>query len=277
MNKMIINLCPTGMVPTKQMNPNVPITPEEIIKDALDTAKLGVSMVHIHARDKSGAPTWKKDVFAKIIYGIREKNEQLILIATTSGRNWSDFERRSEVLELEGDLKPDMASLTVGSMNFIRTASTNSPQMIEMLANKMMERGIKPELEVFEPGMVYKANYLIKKGIIKDDHPYYNILLGSLGTSPLNPSVFGSIHALIPTNGIWSVAGIGRYQLNANIMSMTYGGSIRVGLEDNIFYDFGEKNTLATNLSLVERIVKIAKTMSIEIATPQEAREQLGL
>lgn len=277
MQKLIINLCPTGMVPTKNMTPHVPIAPKEIIKDALETAKLGVSMVHIHARDEDGAPTWKKEIFAKIIYGIREKNPDLIIIATTSGRNWTDFERRSEVLELEGDLKPDMASLTVGSMNFISVASTNSPEMIERLATKMMEKGIKPELEVFEPGMIYKANFLIEKGIIKDQHPYYNILLGSLGTSPLEPNVFGSMHALVPENGTWSVAGIGRYQLNANIMAMSYGGNIRVGLEDNIYYDFGTKNTLATNLSLIKRIVKIADMMSIEIASPKEARERLGL
>ncbi|HVY53042.1 MAG TPA: 3-keto-5-aminohexanoate cleavage protein [Gammaproteobacteria bacterium] len=276
MSKVIINLCITGMVPTKDMTEFIPISSAEIIRTALACGRLGASIIHVHARDTDGKPTWKKDVFAPIIEGIRNKNNNLIINTTTSGRNWSDFERRADVLELSGDLKPDMASLTVGSMNFIKDPSMNSPEMIEQLATKMMERDIKPEFEVFEPGMVHKANYLLERGIVKDSHPYFNILLGSLGTSPLEPSVFAAFYAQLPKNAIWSVAGIGTYQLDANIMSLAYGGSVRVGLEDNIYYD-RQKTLLASNEMLVERIATIIRQMGLEVATAEEARIMLGL
>jgi len=276
MQKAIINLCPTGMVGMKSDNPNIPITTKEIIEDVLACAALGASIAHIHARDENGRPTWKKEEFGKIIAGIRSQNDKIILNATTSGRAWSDFERRSECLDLKGDLKPDMASLTVGSMNFISTASVNPPDIIEKLAIKMNEKGIKPELEVFEPGMLHKANYMIGKGIIDANLPYFNILLGSLGTSPLHPAVFSSFYSLLPPGAVWSIAGVGQYQLDANIMSISMGGGARVGLEDNQYFD-RDKSIVASNEMLVKRIVKIAKLMQIEIATPAEARVMLGL
>lgn len=274
--KIIINLCPTGMVPTKEQNPFLPVTPKEIINTALACGKLGVSIIHIHPRDENGKPTWKKKVFAKIIAGIREKNDEIIINTTTSGRNWSEFEKRSECLDLEGDLKPDMASLTIGSLNFINQESLNSPSMIEQLALKMKEKCIKPELEVFEPGMVHKANDLINKGVIENKSPYFNILLGSLGTSPLESSVFSAFHSILPEDAVWSVAGIGAFQLDANMMGMALGGNIRVGLEDNIYFD-RQKKELASNEMLVERIVQITEKMKIEIATPKETREILQI
>ncbi len=274
MNKVIINLCPTGMVGMKSDNPNIPITPKEIIKDVLDCAKLGVSIAHIHARDEDGRPTWKKEVFAEIIAGIREKNDSIIINTTTSGRNWTDFERRSECLKLKGDVKPDVASLTLGSMNFINSASINDPDMILKLATTMRENNIKPEIEVFEPGMIHKASFLIDKGIIDAKNPLFNILLGSLGTSPLHPAIFSSFLALLPRDAIWCTAGIGQYQLDANVLSLSLGGGVRIGLEDNNYFD-RNKSIKATNKMLVKRIVSIAKSMSLEIATPQEARKIL--
>jgi 3-keto-5-aminohexanoate cleavage enzyme len=276
MEKLIINLCSTGMVPTKEMTPYVPITPDEIINNAIKCAELGVSIVHIHPRDENGKPTWKKEAFEKIIGGIKEKNDKLLISVTTSGRDWSEFEKRSECLEIKGDLKPDLASLTVGSMNFISTASVNNPQMIEDLATKMKDNGIKPELEIFEPGMIHKAKYLIKKGIIDGTKPYFNILYGSLGTSPLEPSIIAAMHPLLPENSVWSMAGIGNYQLDANILGMSLGGHVRVGLEDNIFFD-REKVKLASNEELVERIVEVSKLLQREIATPEETRQIIGL
>lgn len=276
MNKVVINLCPTGMVGMKSDNPNIPITPKEIIKDVLDCAKLGVSIAHIHARDEDGKPTWRKEVFAEIIDGIREKNNSIIINVTTSGRNWNDFERRSECLQLKGDLKPDVASLTMGSMNFIKTASVNDPEMIEKLATTMMEKGIKPEIEVFEPGMIHKANFLIEKGIIEAKNPLFNILLGSLGTSPLHASIFSSFVALLPQDAVWCTAGIGQFQLDANVLSLSLGGGVRVGLEDNSYFDRNKKIN-ASNKMLVKRIVSIAKSMDLEIATPQDARKMLGV
>lgn len=276
MQKVIINLCPTGMVGVKSDNPNIPITPDEIIADVLACADLGVSIAHIHAREENGKPSWRKEIFAEIIAGIREKNDSIILNTTTSGRDWGEFEKRSDCLDLSGDLKPDMASLTIGSMNFIKSASINEPDMIERLAIKMKEKGIKPELEVFEPGMVNKANYLIQKGIIDSNSPYFNILLGSLGTSPLTPLSLASFISQLPQGAVWSLAGIGNYQLDANLAAISFGGGVRIGLEDNNYLD-REKNVLATNVALVERITKFIRDAGLEIATPQEARVILGV
>lgn len=276
MRKIFISLCSTGMVPTKEQTPHVPILPKEIIDTAISCAKLGASIIHIHPRDENGKPTYKKEIFSRIISGIREKNSNMIICVSTSGRFWSEFEKRSECLDLKGDLKPDLASLTVGSHNFINQESVNSPSIIEALALKMRERGIKPEMEIFEPGMIHKAKYLIKKEIIDADRPYFNLFLGSLGTSPFEPSSFASYYSLLPKDSVWAVAGIGRFQLDANIMALSYGGNVRVGLEDNIFFDL-EKKELATNEMLVERIVSIAQKMKIEIATPDETREMLRL
>lgn len=275
-HKVFINLSPTGMVPTKEQNPHTPITPKEIIDTTIACAKLGASIVHIHPRDENGKPTYKKEVFAKIIYGIKEKNDKIIICVSTSGRLWSEFEKRSEVLDLESDLKPDLASLTVGSMNFIHQESVNSPTMIEQLALKMQEKGIKPELEVFEPGMVHKAEYLMDKGIINKDKPYFNIFLGSLGTSPLEPSALAAFHALLPDDSVWALAGIGKFQLDTNVASLAFGGNIRVGLEDNLFFDRDKKEP-ASNESLVERIATIIEKMKLEIATPKETRAILGI
>jgi len=274
--KVIINACLTGMVPTKESNPNTPISPAEIIECALNCAKLGASMIHLHARDEQGKPTWKKEVYAEIIEGIRKVNKDLILCVSTSGRDWKEFEKRSECLELTGEAKPDMASLTMGSMNFINQESVNSPQMIEQLAAKMQENNIKPEFEIFEAGMLHKANYLLSKGIIRDEAPYFNLMLGSLGTAPLDAASFAAMQHLLPKDAIWGVAGIGAFQIDANVMGITTSGNIRVGLEDNIFFD-RDKKVLASNEMLVERMAAIIKNMGLEIATPQEARAMLNL
>lgn len=275
-NKVIINCALTGMIPTKELNQSVPLTPQEIAEDADLAVKLGASIVHVHARDKSGRPTWKKDIYVEIIKRIREKQPNVIITVSTSGRNWSEFEKRAEVLELDGDVKPDMATLTMGSMNFINTASMNSPEMIEKLATTMQQNGIKPEFEIFETGMIHKANFMLERGIIKDDNPYFNIFLGNLGTAPLEVTNVSALLNLLPNNANWAFAGLGRFQLRANVMGLTLGGGVRLGLEDNIYLN-QEKDQLASNQSQLERINKIIDLMDLEISTIEETRERLGL
>ena len=195
---------------------------------------------------------------------------------STSGRNWSEFEKRAEVLELDGDIKPDMATLTMGSMNFINTASMNSPEMIEKLATTMQKNGIKPEFEIFEPGMIHKANFMLERGMIKDENPYFNIFLGNLGTAPLEVTNISALLNLLPKNANWAFAGLGRFQLRANVMGLTMGGGVRLGLEDNIYLN-QEKEVLATNQGQLERINKIIDLMDLEVSTIEETRERLGL
>ncbi|MBN1251772.1 MAG: 3-keto-5-aminohexanoate cleavage protein [Bacteroidales bacterium] len=173
MSDLIINFSPTGMIPTKEMTQFVPVSPNEIIEQVHQAYEIGITLVHLHARDEqSGKPTYKSDVYGKIFDGIRKYCPDLVLGASLSGRDFNVFEKRSEGLEL----KPDMGSLTLSSLNFIQQASVNSPEMIIKLAEKMKELGVKPELEAFDSGMINYQKYLIKKKILEP--PYYiNILL----------------------------------------------------------------------------------------------------
>src|SRR4030042_2360755 len=161
-NKFILNFTPTGMIPTKEMTPHVPITPEGIAQQVLDVTDLGVNMVHLHVREPdTGEPSYKKEIYTETIRAIRKRDKNLILCVSTSGRNHSEFEKRSECLDLEGEVKPDFGSLTLSSLNFNKQASINTPQTIQLLAGKMLEKKIRPELEAFDLGMINYARYLI--------------------------------------------------------------------------------------------------------------------
>jgi 3-keto-5-aminohexanoate cleavage enzyme len=269
--KMIIQLAPTGMVPTKKDNPYTPITPEEIARDTYEAYKLGASVVHVHARDEEGKPTHRKDVYADIFSRIRDKCPDIIICASTSGRTDPNTDHRTEVLEL----KPDMASLTMGSVNFLKNQSMNSMETIITLAEAMSERGVKPELEVFEPGFINNARYLVKKGHLSM-HLHFNLLLGSLGNIPADIRDLVYMVDSLPEGCTWSAAGIGRFQTQIAATAILMGGHVRIGLEDSLFYDQG-RSELATNENLIKRVVDIANSLGREIATPKEARKILGL
>ena len=276
MEKLILNFTPTGMIPTKEMTPYVPINPDEIAAEVLKAAELGVSIVHLHARDENGEPSTSKELYGEIIRKIREKNKEIIIGVSTSGRKDKTFEGRSAVLELEGPLKPDMASLTLSSLNFNKQASMNAPDMIKKLASKMLEKGIKPELEAFDIGMINYANYLIKKKILEP--PYYiNLLLGNIACAQADLINAGLMLRELPKDSIWAFAGIGDSQLKMNSLAIVWGGHVRVGLEDNIFFDNPVRSQLATNYQLLQRVVTLAKTYGREIATPREVRKMLNL
>ena len=270
-SKLVIKLAPTGMIPTKNDTPNVPITPEEIIRDTYEAYKLGVSVVHVHARDEQGKPTHEKSYFEKIFQGIKEKCPDIIICATTSGRVTPQVEHRSEVL----DLYPEMASLTMGSLNFPQHPSVNSLETIKKLAKLMSDRNIFPELEIFEPGFINTAKYLVRKGYLKVPL-HFNLLLGSLGTMSASIRDLAFLVDSLPSGSTWSATGIGRFQTQINVGAILMGGHVRVGIEDSVFYSYPKKE-LATNTNLVRRIVRLAKELGREIATPAEAREILGL
>jgi uncharacterized protein (DUF849 family) len=274
--KFIFNFTPTGMIPTKELTPHVPVTPDEIVKQVSEVANLGINMVHLHARDPiTGEPTYKKEVYAEIICGIRNRHKNLTLCVSTSGRTFSEFEKRSECLTLEGELKPDFGSLTLSSLNFNNQASISTPQMIQDLAKEMLERGIRPELEAFDVGMINYAKYLIEKDLI---HPpyYFNLILGNIACAQANLLNLGLMINELPTGSIWSVGGVGRFQLTMNAAALVAGGGVRVGLEDNIWYDY-ERTKLVTNRELVERVLSIAHALGRVPFTGKEARELLGV
>jgi 3-keto-5-aminohexanoate cleavage enzyme len=263
------------MVPTKADNPAVPLAPAEIAEDCRRCAAAGATMIHVHARDAEGRATYHKEVFRETIALVRATVPEIVVCVTTSGRVFGDLEQRAEVLDLDGPVKPDMASLTLGSMNFPREVSVNAPNTIQALAGRMRERGIVPELEVFDIGMLDYARYLIDRGILGEPF-YFNFLLGSLGTLAATPLHLAQLAAAVPTGATWAAAGIGRFQLSMNALAVAMGGHVRVGLEDNLFLDTAKQNP-ATNLSLVERVVGIAHAMGRPVATCAETRRRIGL
>lgn len=271
MEPLIINAAITGMVPMKSDTPHVPITPREIIDDVRRCRDAGASVIHLHAREPDGAPTYKKEIYAEAFHAIREEHPDLLISGSTSGRVYKQFSQRSEVL----DLQPDFGSLTLGSMNFARQASVNDPAMIRQLALAMKQRGIVPELELFDLGMAEVAHYLIRKEILQP--PYYaNILLGSLGTLSATPDNLCAMLRALPEGTTWSATGIGRYQFFVNSLAVTFGGHVRVGLEDAIYLDWSSKQ-LATNAALIDRVVRLARACNREIASPAQTREILGM
>ena len=273
-DKLIINAAITGMVPMKSDTPHVPITVDEIVADIKRARDAGASIVHLHARQEDGSADYRAEVYSQILAGARAVAPDVILCVSTSGRVFKTFEQRSEVLDCRNP-QPEMASLTLGSMNFPKVASVNDPDMIRSLAQRMTERGIVPEMECFDLGMVEYANYLVERHVLVA--PFYcNLLLGSLGTLSATPANLARMVGALPNGTTWAAAGIGRFQFPMNALAIAMGGHVRVGLEDNIWYD-DERTRLATNAELITRLVRIAQACGREIATPDEARTMIGL
>jgi 3-keto-5-aminohexanoate cleavage enzyme len=232
---------------------------------------MGVSVVHVHARDECGRPTYKKEVFEDIFSKIRNRCPDIIICATTSGRVDPQVEHRSDVL----NTKPEMASLTVGSLNFPNYPSVNPMETIKGLAITMVDRDILPELEIFEAGFINTAMYLVRKGCLKQPL-HFNLILGSLGSIPAEMRDLVYLVDSLPHGSTWSATGIGRFQTQINVAAIIMGGHVRVGIEDSIYYDYPKKK-LATNEDLVKRIVRIADELGRDIASPEEARAILGI
>jgi 3-oxoadipate:acetyl-CoA acetyltransferase len=274
MDGIVVNLAPTGMVPTKQMSPHVPISVDQIVGDAIACVELGANILHLHARAEDGTPTYDREVYARLIGSIREKCPAVVICVSASGRHFGEYKQRADVLGLTGDLKPDMASLTLTSMNFSRDASVNSPDMVRRLAEAMREAGIKPELEAFDTGMINYARYLADRGVI--DPPYYfDIILGNVATAQAKPAHLALMIAELPDHAYWSGGGIGGAQLAMNAMGIMYGHGVRVGLEDCLWMD-DQRTQLATNAGMVRRVVDLAAVFGKRPATPGEIRAALA-
>ncbi len=272
---LILNLCVNGMVPMREMTPHVPITPAEIAEDVLRCAEVGVTTVHMHARDENGRPTHRKEVYAEIIGRIREHRPDLVLGVSCSGRERPEFEPRSEVLDLHGDLKPDMASLTTSSLNFARQASINEPDTVQRLAERMAERGIMPELEIFDLGMANYANYLLDRGTLRGPL-YANLFFGNVATAQCSLLEMAALAGAMPSGTTIAFGGIGRCQRSVTTTAIAMGFGVRVGIEDNIFLD-DRRTVLATNLTMVEQVHRLASIHERPIMTPQQFRDAFGM
>ena len=269
---LILNLCVNGMVPTRDLTPHVPISPEEIAGDVLRCAELGVTTVHMHARDENGRPTHRKEVYAEIIGRIREHRPDLVLGVSCSGRERPEFDPRSEVLDLTGDLKPDMASLTTSSLNFARQASINAPDTVQRLAERMAERGILPELEVFDLGMANYVRYLADRGALRGPL-YANLFFGNVATAQCSLLDMAALTGAMPVGTAIAFGGIGRCQRTVAATAIAMGFGVRIGIEDNIFLDEG-RTRLATNIDMVSMVHRVAELHERPIMTPTEFRHR---
>jgi 3-keto-5-aminohexanoate cleavage enzyme len=269
MDKLIITVAPTGNVPTKEMTPHLPVTPQEIAETAARCRKAGASLIHVHARDAAGQPTLDPEVFAHIHHLVRQRTDLIVQIST-GGRAGMDPQARAEAVRR---LRPEMASLTTGSMNFPDRVYANPFSVVEYLAGVMKQAGSKPEMEIFEPGMIANALGLVDKGLAQPPL-HFDFVLGSKGSLPASPKNLLFLSESIPPGATWTVAAVGRWQLPMAALAVVMGGHVRVGLEDNIYY---RKRELATNEQLVARVARIAAELGRPVATPDEARGILSL
>ncbi len=270
-NPLIVNAAITGCVLKKSEHPELPVSVEEITRCVREVVDEGASIVHLHARNPDDSASHSAQDYIDIVTSVRKACPEVVVCVSLSGRFANSVELRAAPLEAG----PDMASLTLGSLNFPTQASLNSPDTVVQLARRIFEAGAIPELEVFEAGMLHYSKYLIKQGILKGPL-YYNLILGSLGTAPLDLVGLGHMVSMLPDGALWSVGGIGRHQLQANALAIASGGHVRVGLEDNPYFDWTRRQP-TSNRQLVARVVRLARELGREPATPTQVRQLLGL
>ncbi|OGO19175.1 MAG: hypothetical protein A2Z14_06650 [Chloroflexi bacterium RBG_16_48_8] len=273
MDKVIITAAVTGSRPTKEMNPAVPYTPGEIAQSAIECYRAGAAIVHIHVRDpKTGQPETNIELFRNIMDRIRAKCD-LIINLTTSGLHIDDpnpIETRLQPVSLQ----PEICSLDIGSVNFTDQAFINPPDWGETAAKRMLECGVKPEIEIFDVGHISQAFNLASKGLIKEPL-YFQLCMGVKWGIEATPENLIFLKNKLPPGARWSVLGIGKEQLPMIAMGILLGGNIRVGFEDNIYL---RKGVLAdSNAQLVEMAVELARSLQRQVATPDEARKILGI
>jgi 3-keto-5-aminohexanoate cleavage enzyme len=275
MSKLIITCALCGVGTTKEQNPHVPITPEEIAADGLECVKAGASILHIHVRDAKGVNVMDKDIFVEVVGKIREKvaaaGLDVVINVTTSGSKFS-YEQRMSHLAL---VKPEMCSYDPGTMNWANSyVFLNEPKFLEELGTLTQELAIKPEIEIFDAGMIGNVNHYLKTGFLKPPL-HCQLVLGVPGGMPGTAESVAYLLPKLPAGSTWSITGIGKDHVPCMLMGLAEGcHGLRVGLEDNIFF---EKGVLATNPQLVARAVEIGKLVGREIADAADAREILGL
>ncbi|MDD2426596.1 MAG: 3-keto-5-aminohexanoate cleavage protein [Eubacteriales bacterium] len=270
-NKLIITAAISGAEVTQEMNPNVPYTVEEFVREAKSAVAAGAAVIHLHVREDDGTPTQDRDRFAEIISAIEAECPDVIIQPSTGGATGMSADERLQPTELN----PEMASLDCGTLNFGGDEIfVNTENMIIEFAARMHERNIMPELECFDKSMIDMALRLHKKGYIKAPL-HFNLVLGVNGGISATPRDLLFLVESLPEDATFTVSAMGRHQLTLNVMSMLLGGHVRTGFEDNLMLDRGV--VAESNGVLVERLVRIAQELNLEIATPDEAREIMGL
>lgn len=268
----IITVAITGAVPTKADNPAVPVTPEEQVASAAECFQAGATVCHVHVRDRDQRPSSDPARYAAVRDGIRETCPEMVVQMSTGGRGRT-YDERFSCLEL----RPEMASLATGSVNFPDRIYDNPPDLVENSAGRMKDLGIKPEIEVFDFAMLYAAAGLSRRDLLVPP-PHVQLIMGIKNALPARESVadfFVTELDQVMPDSTWTFAATGRHQLEANRWALARGGHIRTGLEDNIYFEKGR--LAASNAELVARAAALCAEYGRHPATPAETRELLHL
>ncbi|MEW5951612.1 MAG: 3-keto-5-aminohexanoate cleavage protein [Elusimicrobia bacterium] len=269
MDKVIITCALTGAETTKAQCPNLPVTPEELAQSALECEQAGAAIVHLHVRNPDGSPTADKAVFKKAIDLIRKKS-QVVVEITTGGAVGMTPEERIDPVSLE----PDMASLDCGTVNFGNDYIINTLPIMRQFAAEMNKYGVRPTLECFDISHVVSSHILIKENLIKPPY-HYGFVMNVPGALPYNHKNISDMISRLPQESEFTVMGIGRAHLPAIFAALSFGGHIRVGFEDNIYYSKGK--VASSNAQFVERAARLIKEAQKEPATPADVRKFFGL
>jgi 3-keto-5-aminohexanoate cleavage enzyme len=270
-DKIILSVATTGNWPAKAQNPNLPVTAEEIARSVVESWREGAAVAHVHVRDEMGRVSCDLARFRRVKEMIRAQGCDIIINFSTSGASGlvSESERFNSL-----DAGPELASFDAGSMNFNERVFLNPPDFLEDLARRMLAASVKPEIEVFDSGMIGNAGDIIAKGLIARPLWWQFVLGVKGGASATTRSLLYLVESL-PEGSLWSVCAVGSRQLPMNVQAIAMGGHARTGLEDNLYYRRGE--LAQGNAQLVARLVRIARECGREPATPAEARQILGL
>ena len=287
-NEIILTCAVTGGHNNQAKHPDYPITPEQIANNCIDAAKAGAAIVHIHVRDpdtgmRSGDPALFREVYERI----KDSGSDVLINLTTSegarfipgdedpkvGAPGTTLVQPLDRLKHIEELRPDICTLDVGTFNFGEVIFVNTPAHLRIMAERIAELGVKPEIEVFEPGHIMFARQLISEGLI-DSPAMFQLCLGIPHASPTTPEILSVMKNLLPEDANWSAFGIARYEFDIVSQSVSQNGNCRVGLEDNLYLSQGE---FATNTQLVERAVRIIRETGREPATPDQAAMRLGI
>ncbi|MEM7292564.1 MAG: 3-keto-5-aminohexanoate cleavage protein [Pseudomonadota bacterium] len=287
-NEVILTCAVSGGHNMQGKHPDYPITPEQIANNCIDACKAGAAIAHIHVRDpETGMRSGDPALFREVVERIRDSGSDVLINLTTSegarftpgledakvGGPGTTLVQPLDRLHHIEELRPDICTLDVGTFNFGDFIFVNTPAHLRIMAEKIQQLGVKPEIEVFEPGHIMFAHKLIEEGLVDGD-PMFQLCLGIPHASPATPEILSVMKNLLPSNAQWSAFGISKQEFEIVAQSAAQGGNCRVGLEDNLYLD---KGVFASNVQLVERAVRIIREVGREPATPAQAAERLGI
>jgi 3-keto-5-aminohexanoate cleavage enzyme len=271
MDPLVITVAPVGGELTRERQPHLPLDADEIAEEVARCREAGASIVHLHVRDEDGAPSQGRDHFARAIDAIKRSAPDIVIQTSTGGSVGMTEEERVQPL----DLKPEMATLTTGTVNFGDEVFENPFPLVQRFFLRMREIGVQPEFEVFDTGMVETARRLTEEHDAEPRHRHFDLVLGVPGGMAGTAGAVVHMASILPSGATWSATGIGRTHLPVMLAALALGGHVRTGFEDTIYY--GEGRLAETNAELIARVSRIAGEVGREVATPDRAREIVGI